>query len=268
MWSAAISQAIVVVLLGLLFRWLQQRLPAPELTDRGPSLEELKSKYQVWDLIVVIGNIMLWFPMAALVFAGLYPWVTWYSSRLRDNPETFVFVVDRIVCLIIPSFLVGILLSAVVMAGICKLFLRERFAEYVRYDNLRLGIDQRRVMKGTALILGVSCTLAVFWMLNVYLVATPTELRINRPFGWARRYSYSELTEVMTAPASIAKSGRRVPGRKYRLQFQDGTFYSTLFMPSDELGGRSQKQLIEAILERSGLTLQEKPVFEQGELEF
>ena len=265
--ATAISQVIVVAVVGLVLWWLQRKMPAPELTDNGPNRQELQSRYEVWSLIAVFGNLVMWIPVTALLYAGLYPLVTWYSSGLRDNPETFVFCVP-VLAYLIPVFFVGILLSSLVMAGILKLLLRDRFAEFARYDNLRSGIDQSRLMRHMIPTIGVSSIVGFLWMLNVYLVATPTELKINRPFGWARRYSYSELTEVMTAPATMAKSGARVQRRVYRLQFQDGSFYSTLFMPTKELDGRSVELLIDAILQRSGLTLQEKAVFEQGELEF
>lgn len=267
MWAEVIGQLLVVAVVSLAMWWMRRKFPAPELTDNGPKLEELRPKYQIWSVITLFGNMALWIPMTALVFAGLYPLVVWYSATLRDSPDTFVFCLQPIHYLM-PAFFVGILLSSFVMVGILKLLLRERFAEFGRFDNQRMGMNQGRLVGVLIPVIGIGFTVVVLRMLNIYLVASPTELRINRPFGLERRYPYSELTAVVTAPASIARSGKRVQHRLYQLQFQDGTSYSTLFMPSRELDGRSEEMLIDAILERSGLTLQEQPVFKAGELEF
>jgi hypothetical protein len=264
--AGMIGNLITIAVVGFIFWWLKRRFPAPQLTDDGPTLEELLPKYRGWSLFTTVGVMVLWVPLTALVFAGLYRVVGWYSATLQDSTETFVFCIPPKGYLV-PAFFVAILLSMFVMSGILKLLLRERYNEFLRFDALRLGVDQGRLMGILIVVIAVGCTLSVLWLLGIYLVASPTELRVNPPFGFERRYSYSELTEVITAPAHLHINGKRINERVYKLQFRDGTFFSTQFMPTPELHERSVEMLIDAILQRSGLMLKEKPVFERGELE-
>ena len=152
------------------------------------------------------------------------------------------------------------------MTPVLKAVLRSRYREYERYAALRFGFDQNRVMKGLGIAISAAFVVAVLAFFDAYVVASPGELRVTPLLGLERRYAYSEISEIVTAPALIAPNGNRVHRRVYLLKFKDGTSYSTDNMPEHEIGGRSRSLLVRSILERSGRSAKEQAVFERGEL--
>jgi hypothetical protein len=207
----------------------------------------------------------LWFPVSAAVYAPLHLVARWRAESMQEEPDAFVFFHDG-AALWLPAFFMGLLLSGVILTPIVKRVLRGGFAEYERYTALRFGIDQTRAMKGVAITICSAFALAVFAFFDAYVVASPGELRVNPFFGFERVYSYRDISEIATAPALIAPNGNTVYRRIYVVRFNDGTSYSTDNMPEYELADRTRIQLMEAILQRSGLTALEKPVFQRGEL--
>jgi hypothetical protein len=121
-------------------------------------------------------------------------------------------------------------------------------------------------MKGFVIMICAGFVVAVFAFFDAYVVASPSELRVNPLLGLERRYAYSEISEVVTAPALIAPNGNVVPRRVFLLTFKDGTSYSTIDMPEHEIDNRSPIDLIQAIVQRSGVPMKEKAVFERDEL--
>jgi hypothetical protein len=121
-------------------------------------------------------------------------------------------------------------------------------------------------MKGFSLVINVAFVLAVLALFDTYVVASPNELRVNPLLGLERRYAYTEVSEIVTAPALIAPNGNIVYRRVSLLKFKDGTTFSTDSIPEDELLERTPAALVQAIVERSGARIIEKAVFERGEL--
>jgi hypothetical protein len=149
---------------------------------------------------------------------------------------------------------------------LARFLLKERHAEYERYGALRFRIDQHALTKGLAMTICSGFVLAVMFCFDTYLVASPRELRVNPFFGFERRYAYSNLSQVLTAPALKAPNGDTVRRRVFVLRFDDGTSYSLDDLPEHEIDGRTPKLLVEAILRRSGRSPTEKAVLERSEL--
>ena len=263
--TSALSALVTAIAVPVVFWWLARKYPAPQLAEDGPTLQELWPKYRKWEWIILIAYMALWVPVTAAIYAPLHLIAGWRAESMQEEPDTFVFFHDG-AALWLPAFFMGLLLSGVVLTPILKRVLKERYAEYERYTALRFGFDQARAMKGLAIAICSAFALAVFAFFDAYVVASPGELRVNPFFGFERRYSYRDISEIVTAPALIAPNGNTVYRRIYLVRFNDGTSYTTDNMPEHELGERTRVQLMEAILQRSGLAPQEKPVFERGEL--
>lgn len=263
--TSALTSLLTAIAIALVFWWLARRYPAPQLSEQGPSLEELWPKYRKWEWIILVLYMALWLPVSAAIYGCLHAVARLRAEAMQDNAETFVFFMDG-AALWLPAFFMALLLSGVSLTPALKFLLKERYAEYERYAALRFGFDQNRVMKGFAAAICLSFVLGVFVLFDAYVVASPSELRVNPILGLERRYAYSEISEVLTAPALIAPNGNTVQRRAYLVKFTDGTSYSTDNMPEYELGDRTRVSLVQSILQRSGRSLREKPVFDRGEL--
>ena len=263
--TSALSALLTAIAVPIVFWWLARKYPAPQLSDDGPSLQELWPRYRKWEWITLAAYMALWFPVSAAIYAPLHLVARWRAESMQEEPDTIVFFHDG-AALWLPAFFMGLLVSGVILTPVLKRVLKERYAEYERYTALRFGFDQNRALKPFAIGISSAFVLAVFLFFDAYVVASPSELRLNPFLGFERHYTYRDVSEVVTAPALIAPNGNTVYRRVYLVRFSDGTSYTTDNMPEHELADRTRAQLIEAILRRSGLSAQEKPVFERGEL--
>lgn len=261
----ALGSLLTAIAVPIVFWWLARKYPAPQLSAKGPSLEELWPKYRKWEWIILIALFALWGPLSAAIYGPLHLVAGWRAASMQDTPDTLVFFMDG-AALWIPAFFMALLLSGVILTPVLKALLKERYAEYERYAALRFGFDQNRVMKGLAITISSAFVIAVLALFDTYVVVSPSELRVNGLLGLERRYSYSEISEVVTAPALIAPNGNTVRRRVYLLKFGDGYSYSTDNMPEYELRNRTRRVFIHTILQRSGLSPREKALFERGEL--
>ena len=263
--TSGLTSLLTAIAIPIVFWWLARKYPAPQLSAQGPCLQELSPKYAKWEWIILLAYMALWAPVSAAIYAPLHLAARWRAGSVQQDADTFVFFHDG-AALWLPAFFMGLLASGVILTPVLKRLLKERYAEYERYTALKFGFDQNRVLKGFAIGISAGFVVAVFVFFDAYVVASPSELRVNPFLGFERRYAYREISEVVTAPALIAPNGNTVYRRVYLVRFSDGTSYSTDNMPEHELGGRTRVQLIQAILERSGLAPREKLVFERGEL--
>ena len=207
----------------------------------------------------------LWAPVSAALWYPLHLLAQARAEAMRADPEALVFFMDG-AALWIPAFFMALLASGLLIDPIVKALLKERYAEFERYNALRFGFDQRRVLKGFAIVICTAFALSVFALLDAYCVASERELRVNPLIGLERRYAYADIAEIVTAPAFVAPNGNTVHKRFHLVKFRDGTSYSTRNMPEHEIGGRDVAALAKAIIQRSELKPVEKGVFQDGEL--
>jgi hypothetical protein len=256
---------IAALALPLVFWWLATRYPAPELVQDGPTLEELAPKYRKWEVAIVVLYMALWAPVSAAIWYPLHLVAQARAEDMRADAEAFVFFMDG-AALWLPAFFMALLVAGLLVDPLVKALLRERYAEFERYYALRFGFDQRRVLKGFAIVICTAFAFGVFALLDAYCVASERELRVNPLIGLERRYAYADIAEIVTAPAFVAPNGNTVNKRFHLVKFRDGTSYSTRNLPEHEIGGRDGAALAQAIIRRSGLKPVEKAAFENGEL--
>lgn len=261
----AITPLLISITIPLLFWWLARQYPAPELTQDGPSLEELAPRFRKWEFALVVVYMALWAPVAAALATPLRWLAEWRARSMQVETQTFVFYMEDAAWWL-PAFFMALLLSGLLLTPLLKAVLKQSYRDYERYNALRYGFDQRRVLKGLAVLVCTGCALLTYVFFDAYVVASPRELRVNTLFGPERRYEYTQITEIVTAPALVAPNGNTVYRRIFLIRFADGSSYSTDNMPQQELGERSRTQWIEFILSQSGLSPREKPVFQRGEL--
>src|SRR5262245_17812631 len=204
--TGVISSLLTAIAVPIIVWLLAWKYPAPQLSDEGPSLEVLRPKYRKWEWIFLVAYLALWAPVSTATYWPLHLVATWRAEAMQDTPGTFVFFVDGI-ALWLPCFFMALLVSGLALMPVFKLLLKERYAEFERYSALRSGFDQNRVMKGFAIVMTSAFGVAVFACFDTYFVASASELRVNPLLGLERRYAYSDISEIVTAPALIAPAG-------------------------------------------------------------
>ena len=183
-----LTSIIIAIAIPLVFWWLARKYPAPQLSSEGPTLEELWPKYRKWEWIFIVAYFAMWFPVAAAIYAPLHFVAQWRAAHAQETTDTLVFYMDGAI-LWLPAFFMSLLVSGVVLTPVFKAILRDRYVEYERYQALRFGMDQNRLLKGFARIMSVAFVLSVLLLFDAYVVASPGELRVNTFLGLERRYT-------------------------------------------------------------------------------
>lgn len=253
-WIAATAGAIGASVAMSLMRRFYPAPPPPKLRR---SLAELQEEYGKWELL----SIPLFFAIAP---AAAYLW--WRLLLALTGPGGFFHEGElfslrpRPIVWAIPSGLLGLISSIAPINAILRHLLRERYAEFVAYGNLRHGFDGDAIEKPMYLGFGGLAAIAVFMLGNWYIVFGLEQIRFNPFLGVSEHvFTYQDVEAIETAPAFVAPNGRVVRRREYVVEFSDGTAWNTNADPSDA-SKADVAALIEAISERSGVPITELPL--------
>ena len=159
--TSALTSLLTAIAIPIVLWWLARRYPAPQLSAQGPSLQELAPKYAKWELMIVLAYIALWAPVSAAIYAPLHLAARWRGAAMQQDPDTFVFFHDG-AALWLPAFFMGLLACGIILTPVLKRLLNERYTEYERYNALKSGFDQRRVLKGFTIGISSAFAVAVF----------------------------------------------------------------------------------------------------------
>lgn len=259
-----ITQILTVLFSVIFAAWLRWKFPASDSNPDGPGVDELQRRYRNWDAIFGLAAFLIFLSIAAAVFIPLYRLCEVRFRRMQDDPSTAVFYVDP-AAYSIPSLLFSAAITAPFVLLFIKAFLKGRYSEYKRLNILRYRFDQDRFAKFLTywmMALSISCFVAIF---GTYAVISPGELRLNSFFGLERRYLYTDISEVITAPAVTAPNGKAVYRRAWILRFKDGFSFSTESIPANELNGQHLSFVMRDVVKRSGVQPIEKSIFKRGE---
>jgi hypothetical protein len=263
--TGLITTALIALLVPLLYLWLAKKFPAPELKKEGLSLESLLPKYRKWETRLTLVYIVLWLPVTAVLYLPLHYLAKYRGLALQEGPESLVYIMETAAYLV-PAVFMAILVSGVVISLSGRKFKTAAYAEFERYLALRHGFDQQKVMRILSVFLCTLCALLVILLLDSYAVAAPNQLTVNTILGGERKYSYSEVTQVITAPTFTSPTGKEVHRRLYVLKFRDGTTYTTNNMPKREILGRPTSDFIRYVMLKSNAPLLEQSVLRSNEL--
>ncbi len=203
-------------------RFMAKLFPLPPgYEEAGPPLEKLAPVYRKWLSVV---NVMCLPYMALLTFVWWYyilaPLCRWNASRF-DQVVFHLYL--PAVAMAAPAIFLGILSSAPLVVLTIRGLLRDRFALFLRYDNLFYGIDFHRAMRLLLSFFGLILLAAVLAILNWHMDFDQKEVRLQSWFGLSHSaYPYSAVAEIRTAPRYKQLFGKVIEDRGYEIQFSDG----------------------------------------------
>lgn len=239
---------------------LQRLFPSRQLTQPGPTLEELKTRYQRWEICFAVLYLLLIVPATAAVYLPLYGLSWWRAQQMAVSDDTLVYYTTW--PLLLPAMFLGFVVAYLPVILLQRLILRERSAEYDRYVELKSRYDINRVSRFLIPGLSVIFVVGVLALLGDYVVAASDKLVVNPFLGFQHTYAYSDITSIETAPRMIAPNGELVERRTYVVRFKDGRTFDSNYLMEVEWSGHEPIDLIHAIAERSKLPLVELAVFD------
>jgi hypothetical protein len=256
---------VLVAAIPLLNWWLARKYPVLKLSPGAATLEELTHKYRKWEGRITFIYLVFCAVATFVIYLFLHFAALWRAQAMQFDAQSFVFFADGPM-LWTSALFIALLCSGYVLTPLINYLLKGHYAEYERYTARKLNFDFYRVKKW--LVIGVSTLIAVLLLafFDTYMLASPEGIRFNPILGGERRYVYTDLDEIVTAPILIAPNGDLVYRRVYLLKFKDGTSFSTDSLPENEILHRSPREFISELVKISGRQPIEKAVFQRGEL--
>jgi hypothetical protein len=248
--AAAICVPITLLALRRLF-------PVPRGTQVDRSLSDLRKEYRRWELL----TLPLYLAIAAI---ASYLWWKLFLGLATETGFAYDGAVFALrparIAWLLPAMFLGMLSAGPAVNAVLRRLLKNRYYEYVAYQNLRYGFDSEAIVKPFCLGFGGLVAVGVFVIANWYAIFTTTEIRLNPFFSIRERsFSYADVVSIKTAPAFVAPNGKTVQRREYVLQFSDSTSWNTKDEPSDAAEAQV-RSLVHAVSERSGTAISEIPV--------
>jgi hypothetical protein len=239
------------------FLVLRRLFPVPRGAQVDRSLEDLRKEYGRWELL----TLPLYLAIAAV---ASYLWWKLFLGLAAETGFAYdgaVFALRPVrIAWLLPAMFLGMLSAGPAVNAVLRRLLKDRYHEYLAYQNLRYGFDSEAIAKPFYLGFGGLVAISVLMIASWYAIFTTTEIRLNPFFGIRERsFSYADVASIKTAPAFVAPNGKTVQRREYVLQFSDSTSWSTNHDPSDATEAQV-RSLVHAVSERSGVAISEIPV--------
>ena len=241
-----LEASAVTVAVPLFLSWLARRFPyKANKCPKGkmPSFAELQTRYAKWEAGALLPLFISVFGIGYLINLGLF-WISRHFVTATANdrflllPETAFFW--------LPALFLGIFGAVVPIDLLYRVLLRERYAEYTYYVNMKHGYDGWDAIKRMASFFIPLC--AVFTILGVDCYARFTDDRMitNRFFGLGETiHSYQQITRIKQVQSYKAPNGNIVASPYYVVYFSDGSYWSTfnqLYKVTEDKDSKEQKE--------------------------
>ena len=255
-----IGGVAAAILTALVMAWLARAFPPPRTIGPGPALEELAPRYQKWEVLFIVVYMVSWAPVTFVLW--------WLLDALSDfngrtlGPAVIILTADPWFWAL-PAFFVALVLPGAPLTWLARRVLGPRFAEYERYLVLKHHMDYARANRLAFRVIGWGSALAVFLGLNWYVLVRDDALVVNRLLTVTEDvHPYAGVRSIVTAPKLVAPNGNVVSRREFLVTFADGGTWSTQGLPREQTA-EQKAALVREVSERSGVAVEEIPLFEK-----
>ncbi len=255
--AAAVGVPITMRALARLF----PARPAPRET--ALTLDELRARYQGWELGLGFGALVGAIPFAFLFWLVLCALAAAHAKLLP--PAELVWSAAPFLWSI-PAMFLGLVVMFPVGGLLARRLLRDRYDEYLAYQQLKSGMDAAKVARILGTVVSLAAAVFVFLGLDWSVRADREALTLNTFLSIGDvRHPWADVRAIRTAPSFIAPNGNRVSRREYVVRFADGRSWSTDGELSDASPAEKQR-LAALVAERSGVAIEEVRVLRSDEL--
>ncbi len=242
------------------FSILRRLFPLPPgYVESGKPLDELAPLYRRWE-ICGLPLLLCCGPPLVAVWWWLFYWIgVWNAQRFSSAvynlwPSGITWGV--------PAGLSGILSASIPITLFYRWRLRERYADFERYLNLRHGYHHKSAGLPLYAFFGAIVLIAAVFILHYRVVLTNDEI-VQYPFFSLSSVShkYGGIADIRTAPKRRAPNGNLRDNDDYETEFTDGSIWSTHPNPAD-LTTVDKRQMMEFVSKKSSKPIRHVPVLE------
>lgn len=238
---------------SLIFFIFKRAVPYREpLNKQNYSLPSLGLIYRKWELVAIT----LFVIIAPLIVYGIYLLLIFIKTmaipRFADSPYVLA---PFWAFWLVPAVFLGIIVSNIILEFILRRRLKEKFAEFEIYQNLKYGFNSNKVGRIIATVILFISAIYLSLAFDHYVVFGDSQIIIDEFLSFAEnRYSYSDVESIKIE--SIFPSTRGVSSDTfYVIKFNDGNQWRTRFAPV-EISTTPFKQIMNFVSKKSGLPIE------------
>jgi hypothetical protein len=163
----------------------------PQHAFSESSLEDLRTKYRVWDYFGVAALIVL----APICVFGLHELFMWYSESSADQVGEGVYVLRPDTNFwYAPALVLGVIGACILIYFLYGLLLQNHVREYRYYSNLSTGFNARAMYLTFAVLLGAMFLAIALFAMHSRLQLSESEIVLRRMWSLEdEHYPYSEI---------------------------------------------------------------------------
>jgi hypothetical protein len=155
----------------------------------------------------------------------------------------------------LPALFIGLVWAAFLSYTLYKILLGDRYAEFIRYSDLKCGYDTLRGATIVSIIVLLIASLAIELGRDTYTRFTRTEIIVNPFFSMQERHHpYSMVQDIYAVNKFRAPNGAVRTSPHYLITFTDGSSWSTRDNLHDPKPATDAK-VLQFVAEQSGKSI-------------
>jgi hypothetical protein len=211
--------AIVMAVL----KWLFPYRPPPGMHVRR--LDDLRAEYRWWEVCSCLPYVAFALAIGGLCFLGLLWMVDRHARAL--GPSRFLLMPGPVFS-VLPAGALGLILAGIPMHYLYKALLRDRYAEYTVYCNIKAGLNTWMIFFWIAFLFLCVAGVSIAAEMSAYTRITDHAIVIRGPLSLrARTHSLADIDSIAAVAGVRNCSGEFVPDPYQVVHFRDGTHWST-----------------------------------------
>jgi len=248
--AIAIGVPLGLYLLAKLFPFKPDALP-----KQNVSFDVLRCKYAKWEAVALIPFFAFSGLGGYLIFRGLI--CVFHHSLPQSEENRYLMLPDQYFFML-PALFVGILLGAGPTDLLYRLLLKEKYAEYTLYGNLKAGFDGWKVAKFLSVLILIPSLILTVLAMDCYARFTGDQIITNRYWGLGEiAHNYNQIARIKSVRFIEAPSGKIVERPYHVVHFNDDSIWSTrntFYRADRELkpSAEKEKEIFAFVAEKCG----------------
>lgn len=247
-----IEVSAIVILVPLGIRLMARVFPSSSLnlSKSDVSFAELHDKYAKWENASIIPFFVVWGLGGYLIYKVLARVSLYVIPNATDN--RYVMPMDQALYAL-PACFLGLTTGVFVTTLLYRLLLGDKYADYILYGNLKIGIDGGKAIKLLILIIFLPSVAFVFLAFNCYIRFTDDRIVINRFLGLSEvSYPYDQITRVKSVRYKEASNEKIVESPYHVIHFSDGSICSTKNALVEAPSSENEKEIFNFVASKAG----------------
>lgn len=211
---------ITAIVLAIVFALLRKFAPPQEdqfKTNR--SINELRAKYKTLDVIQIIAFI----PMIAILAYVYFQLLVAAQKLYFSFYDQIEILVPNIESFVVAAGFAAMITSIILLVYLVKVKLKDDWAEYIAYKDMRYGFNTQKLGRLTLQIASILSIILLALNFDYYSIFRTNDIIINEFTSLGNKtYVYSDIKEIRDVLKSKAPNGNIVEEEHYVIAFKDG----------------------------------------------